>query len=260
MRVLHLRKPYSTGKRSIFPREAREHLSSMRPLLLANSVALGALIDALRVRRPVFHSESDFRHAFAWTARELEPSLHIRLELRPEPDAHLDILLSQRDCARHTAVELIYLTDTWHGSVDDEQFHLEHHGAHDTRCYDVVKDLERVERLVARHPGWDGLVLVLSNDPRYWHGPDVDAGAQAFSLEQGTLLHGTGAWGDGGSASDSGPADVELAGRYSCFWSGYTALPGDRGTFRLLTLAVRPTNRECLDSHAALSGAPLSTN
>jgi hypothetical protein len=44
---------------------------------LAGSVELDAVVDGLRARRPVFHSEADFQHAFAWMAHELDPDLQV---------------------------------------------------------------------------------------------------------------------------------------------------------------------------------------
>ncbi len=55
--------------------------------------------------------------------------------------------------------------------MDGERFELLSQGAQDIRAYDVVKDMQRVERFVEGQPGWSGWVPMLSNDPGYWSRP-----------------------------------------------------------------------------------------
>ena len=59
-------------------------------------------------------------------------------------------------------------------------------GAQDIRAYDVVKDVQRVERLVDMRPGWSGVVLVLANDPAYWSraAPGRATNADAFRIHE----------------------------------------------------------------------------
>lgn len=59
-------------------------------------------------------------------------------------------------------VEVKYLTRGWAGTVGDERFGLRNHGAQDIRAYDVVNDINRVERFIAGRPGADGAVIVLT--------------------------------------------------------------------------------------------------
>lgn len=164
------------------------------------------------------------------------------MEIHPEPNRSLDVLLSAPAVARHTAVELKYLTAGWHGEVEGERFVLKNHGAQDVRAYDVVKDVERVERFIAGRPGWNGLVLVLTNDPNYWtvpkHGRATNA--QAFRLYHGNILQGVRAWGarTGAGTMSGREAQLTLAGRYVCDWRDFAELSGPRGTFRLLYFAV----------------------
>jgi hypothetical protein len=61
---------------------------------------------------------------------------------------------------RYLAVELKYLTAAWTGEVDGEHFSLLSQGAQDIRAYDVLKDVQRVER----QPGWSGMVLPGTTD------------------------------------------------------------------------------------------------
>jgi hypothetical protein len=212
-------------------------------MLLAGSVELDMVVGSLRMSRSVFHSEADLQHAFAWAAHELDPRLQMRLETHPEPNARLDLLLSRPETGRHTAVELKYLTAGWSGEVAGERFALRNHGAQDIRAYDVVKDLARVERFVAGRRQWDGLVLVLSNDPSYWSSPrhHRETNAQAFRLHDGNLLHGARAWGPltGAGTRKGREEDLTLKGSYRCTWTGYATLPGTRGTFRILAFAVQ---------------------
>ncbi|GAA1843585.1 hypothetical protein GCM10009687_06450 [Asanoa iriomotensis] len=190
----------------------------------------------------MFHSEADLQHAFAWSAQEIDPTLQIRLETRPVPGLRLDLLVAAADGSRCTAVELKYLTANWLGEYNGERLELKNQGAQDIRAYDVVKDLTRVERVVAERPGWSGLVLVLTNDPSYWNKPALirETNAQAFRLYQGNTLTGARAWGPltGAGTKRGREADLNLRQEYTCAWVDYTALPGLRGTFRLLILEV----------------------
>ncbi len=211
-------------------------------MLLAGSIHLEAVIAALQGQRPVFHSEADFQHAFAWAAHELAPSLNVRLETHPQPNVRLDLLLSRPDLDDYTAVELKYLTARWSGEVNGEHFALKNHGAQDERGYDVIKDIERVERFVAAHSGWNGIVATLTNDPSYWRPPrhTRSTNAQAFRLCEGNVLHGVRAWGPrtGAGTRKNREADLTLAGQYACTWTDYSTLAGERGRFRLLTFSM----------------------
>jgi hypothetical protein len=42
-----------------------------------------AILGALALKRPIFHSEADFQHAVAWEIHSRRPELSVRLEFRP---------------------------------------------------------------------------------------------------------------------------------------------------------------------------------
>jgi hypothetical protein len=158
---------------------------------------IGTWLATLRQARSVFHSEADFQQALAWAIHVSDSSARVRLETRPAPGMRLDLLIWRPDLNRHLALELKYLTAAWSGEVDGEQYGLVSQGAQDIRAYDVLKDVQRVERFVNGHPGRSGMVLVLSNDPGYWsrpgHGRATNAGA--FRIYEGQVISGSRAWG-----------------------------------------------------------------
>ncbi|MFJ8834389.1 hypothetical protein, partial [Micromonospora aurantiaca] len=89
---------------------------------IAGSVKLAAVMAELATVRPVFHSEADFQHAFAWTLHRLAPSVGVRLEVPQDgPQVlgrgrrHLDLLCLGADGHR-TAIELKYFTRLWVGA------------------------------------------------------------------------------------------------------------------------------------------------
>lgn len=199
-------------------------------------------LNALRGSRPVFHSEADFQHALAWAIHLSDPSVRIRLETRPEPGMRLDLLVSRPDLGEHLALELKYLTAAWAGVVNGERFELRSQAAQDIRAYDVVKDIQRVERFVHGRPGWAGAVVVLTNDPGYWSRPAHGraTNAQAFRIYEDQVISGRRAWGPGtgaGTRKDR-EADLELRGEYRCRWAEYAALSGHMGRFRVLAITV----------------------
>jgi hypothetical protein len=154
----------------------------------------------------------------------------------------LDLLIWRPGLSSYLALELKYLTAAWSGEVDGEHFDLIGQGAQDIRAYDVVKDVQRVERFVDGHPGWSGLVLVLSNDPSYWSRPGHGraTNADAFRIYEGQVISGTRAWrpGTGAGTMRDREAVIELRGDYRCRWSPYSALPGSKGEFRVLAIPV----------------------
>lgn len=209
---------------------------------LAGTVPVDEVLARLAARRPVFHSEADMQHAFAWEAHQLDPLLEVRLETHPEPNVRLDLLLSRPDLGRHTAVELKYLTALWTGAVAGEAFALKNHGAQDIRAYDVVKDIARLERFVDGRPGWNGVFLAITNDPMYWrpvtHGRSTNA--DAFRIYEGITLNGVRAWGPntGAGTMKNRTDPISLAGSYPLAWRDYARVDGTRGAFRALLLPV----------------------
>jgi hypothetical protein len=104
---------------------------------------LETLLAATAAVRPIFHSEADFQHAFAWQLHEAHPDARIRLETRPSPGVRLDVLATI-DGLR-IAFELKYLLRDITVTIDGELFQLPNGGAQDLRRYDFVKDVARLE-------------------------------------------------------------------------------------------------------------------
>jgi len=186
------------------------------------------------------------QHAFAWEAHKLDPSLGVRLETHPEPNVRLDLLIRHSQLRRQAAVELKYLTALWVGEVAGEPGALKNHGAQDIRAYDIVKDMARLERFVTGKPGWNGVLLAITNDPMYWrrvtHGRTTNA--DAFRVYEGTTLTGTRAWGPntGAGTMKNRMDPISLAGSYPLVWRDYAHLSGPRGQFRALVLEVGGLN------------------
>ena len=87
------------------------------------------LMAKLSVRRPVFHSEADFQHAFAWLVQTEMPDYEIRLEYRPIQDErrYLDIWINNT----RLAIELKYRTRDAALQHAGERYNLRDQRAHD---------------------------------------------------------------------------------------------------------------------------------
>lgn len=149
-----------------------------------------------------------------------------------------------------TAIELKYLVAGLRTSVAGELFDLPHQSANDISRHDVVKDIVRVETILADGYADHGCVLVLSNDRSYWQPPvrggSIDA---AFRLHEGRVLAGTLVWAAHAGAGTTKGRDtpLQMAGRYTCRWHDYSqvSLPhGRAAVFRylLITATAGPDN------------------
>lgn len=185
---------------------------------------------ALAASRPLFHSEADFQHALSWQIHLNDPSAELRLEARSGRRTRLDLLARSR--GSRIAVELKYPVRRFAGTVGDERFELLNHGAQDLSRYDIVKDITRIEALVAEGAADDGWVVALTNDPSFWKpGRQPDTIDAAFRLHEGRVLEGTRAWSTRASpgSTRTREASLTLQKHYTCAWRDYSLVQDDSG-------------------------------
>ena len=197
--------------------------------------------------RPTFQSEADFQHALAWKIHEAYPSCRIRLEFRVPhvaPPIYLDICAREGDGA--TAIELKYKTRALRSEHHGEYFDLADQGAQDIGRYDFLRDLQRLETVVATENSMVGYAILLTNDRTYWTPTrKTDAVDGAFRLHQGRAIpSGELAWSTGASdGTKRGREDpITLRGHYELRWVDYFN-PGGASTygkFRYLLVQVQP--------------------
>jgi len=209
------------------------------------SVRMDQVLSRLAEQRPIFHSEADFQHGLAWQVRCMNPDSQIRLETRPTRGVRLDLLVCV-DGVR-IAVELKYLVAGFTGVVAGERYELPSQAAQDISRHDVVKDVVRLERLVAE--GWAdvGWSVTLTNDSCYWRpGRKPEPIDASFRLHEGRSLSGTLGWAPHAGTGTTHKRDVPLllAGTYVCRWRDYSTVADSRGreaAFRYLCFAVGRT-------------------
>jgi hypothetical protein len=211
--------------------------------------SLHDLLTALSIQRPIFHSEADFQHAFAWLLHQTYPNGSVRLELPVEVDKlmlHVDILLCSAE--QNVAIELKYKTRGLVLEAADETFRLRNHSAQDIGRYDFIKDVYRLERFVAAYPNASGHAILLTNDSSYWGeaktSNSVDA---AFRLHLGRTLTGELKWHRRAAAGTirSREAPIALRGAYPITWRDYSRVnsPSRYYSFRYVALEVIRTDK-----------------
>ena len=198
------------------------------------------LLRSLSARRPVFHSEADFQHELAWEIRGQYPDSQVRLEV-PSMAVGVgttDIVVRQQSAV--CGIELKYLTKRYHGDHDGEPFRLKAQGATDLRRYDVLKDVQRLERFNESASG-PSYVIVLTNEPAYWNAIleriTIDA---EFRLCHGRAVNGLLNWKEGAGAGTikGREASITLAGVYDLIWADYSTLADTAGAFRYLCVEL----------------------
>lgn len=217
----------------------------------------------LAVERPVFHSEADFQHALAWAIHRRLPDAAVRLELPhalPHRPIHLDLWVRHADVA--VAIELKYATRTFVADIGGEEYALKNHGAQDILRYDFIKDIQRVEQIVAGRDGVTGYAILLTNDPLIWRqGKDTSIDA-AFHLWEGRTLSETVGWAAhaGAGTTKGRETPLTLHGAYDLRWRDYSEPDPARDVrFRYLAVQVEAGSvpREALPQS---SSSPVRAN
>ena len=176
--------------------------------------------------RPVFHSEADFQHAFAWQLRALDPETDVRLEVRLSSNTNerLDLLFHVGD--DRFAVELKYPLAQASIEVDGEEFLLKNQGALDIMRFGYVWDIVRIERMVASGLATGGVAMILTNVSQLWSPPRQAgrvAADTAFRCHEGETMTGELGWqGDATWWRDKYPESVHLGGAYEMRWRAFS--------------------------------------
>ncbi len=199
-----------------------------------------SLMQRLAESRPIFHSEADFQFALAWNIKEAMPDCEVRLEFKPFPDESmfLDIWLPTIG----TAIELKYIRARIGLEYGGEWFSLKE-GASDIERYDFLKDISRIERVVADREGTNrGYSILLTNTPSCWKQPNTNRKPtifEAFRIHEDRHVRANEelAWAVGSKPGKEREAQITLANPYTMRWQNYYDF-GIRGNSQFRYLAV----------------------
>ena len=201
-----------------------------------------AIIEALRGKRIVFHSEADFQFALAWEIQQHYPDAAIRLEYPPpdDPTKYIDLLVRLNNSVY--PIELKYKSKLFSAMVGGERYHLKNHGAQDLGKYDFVKDIYRLEAFRSHLADYrEGYAIWMTNDPSYWNAPKSNfAGYAAFSVHSGSVKEGSMVWGvsmnKGSIKGRENP--LFLSGKYHIDWHDYSHMVAKNGVFMYAVVPV----------------------
>jgi hypothetical protein len=130
------------------------------------------VLNELRSKRRVFHSEADFQHALAWKIHEKYPRLNVRLEKRVilnKKEIYFDIFAFNDN--KTVAIEVKYKAKNLDATVNGEKFSLKNQGAQDQGRYDFLKDISRLEKALKINHECTVFAIFLTNDESYWKKP-----------------------------------------------------------------------------------------
>ena len=163
------------------------------------------------------------------------------MEYRPfsSENLYLDLWLS----GIGIALELKYATGRLDHDEGGETFSLRNQSAQDVRRYDVVRDVERLEKVSRLPHVRGGYAILLTNDAAYWTPPTrppdtIDA---AFRVHEGRTIGGRLAWSKraGAGTTKGRQSAIEVSGPYDLRWRDYSTVEdGKNQRFRYLAVHV----------------------
>ena len=187
------------------------------------------VMSELSRRRPVFHSEADFQHAFAQLLAKMHPNLAVRLEIpyrsigSTEPDSRTVVDLYCHDLKRGaaTTIEFKYKTHRWTGTIEGEDVRLLYQSAADVGRREFVKDIARLERW-SDAEGGTAFAIFLTNEEGYWSAPTGQRTTNdaAFRIHEGAELAGELLWANNVHSRNN----RTLRGSFPMRWVDYSDL------------------------------------
>ena len=212
------------------------------------------ILRSLARRRPIFHSEADFRLELALYLRETYPHLYPVCEYplhRTSRESYDIMLLQGRE--EVMVLELKYLCQALKCNFADEQFKLTGGWPADGGCHATLKDVERLEVFLEEIQKRENrtaraAVIALTNDPVLWEGPiSENTTYKEFTIKDGRSdVTGTLKWAE--KTSQKTKRDykrIRLFGNYTMHWQDYSCIKAQKyGRFRFLHIPVQPPNKD----------------
>lgn len=199
-------------------------------------IEIEKVLEILSKERPIFHSEKDFQFSLAWKIKSLYPEVAVRLEkpLHRNTDSteHIDIFL--REGAIDIGMELKYITASLIARISEEFFFLKTHAAQDLRCYDVLKDIQRLENYTENEDISIGYSIVLTNVESLWKPKrgEKENYYDEFRIYEGRTVKGKMDWkpetSEGTKKGRTAP--INLTGEYSFNWVDYSEVKPIQGS------------------------------
>ena len=169
------------------------------------------IMSDLSKHRPIFHSEADFQFALAWQIHKAIPNCEIRLEMpyrTSQGNWYLDIWLQTMEIA----IELKYRTKRMAAEKDGEYFFLKDHSGYSQGWYGFLKDIQRLEWVVADRKAKSGFAVLLTNDLNFWQ-----------SIHEGQRVGESGWPEEASSRTTEGIEEsIRLKGSYPLKWQYYS--------------------------------------
>ena len=198
------------------------------------------VIESLRRKRFIFHSEADFQFALAWEIQIKYPDAEIRLEVPSGTSVKGRVDIVVRCEGALFPIELKYLKKKQLFQVNGEQFNLVD-GVHDLDMHDCIKDITRLETFQSQMSGFvTGYAVWLTNDAAYWnpayntsyysefHAPQASVKAGTMSYHASAKLNGNPRYG----------SPITLKGSYAVNWNDYSELGVKSGQFKYALFKV----------------------
>lgn len=194
------------------------------------------ILESLAEKRPVFHSETDFRRALARQIHEMHPNLHPHLKYQLErPTGKACDIVLLRDGKVVMAIELRYFGENINCEIDGKIFNSGKRDAQNENSYKSFEDVKRMESFLKNNPSATAVVIVLTNNRVYWSGTrDKTVNYAHFTLKDGRSVSGHLDWVK--KPKEKMPA-IYLHGNYTLKWEEYSKVAG---RFRYLHIPVQP--------------------
>lgn len=202
------------------------------------------ILNKLMCKRKIFVSEADFQFALAWEIKGEITEAEVRLEyctMDIDPTMNIDILVRINNYIY--PIELKYMTKICNATVDEEKFILKDQGAQDTRRYDFIKDVCRVEKLSETMKDFkEGYCIAITNDASYWEkNSNNETCDAAFRIGDNSIKEGKLVWSPHtGSGTNKGREEtLKLRNKYHIKWNNYSKITYcTNGEFKYLCLKI----------------------
>jgi len=139
------------------------------------------------------------------------------------------------------AIEVRFKTAQLKTTYNGSEIELKNHAAQDISRYDYIRDLEKLESVVAQRPGTRGYAVLITNDRNYWEKPTKhNAVDQDFRIYQGKVVHGVLSWkGASDGTMENRVEPISISGHYRLDWQPYLMIgEGKNEVFKMLIVEV----------------------